>query len=205
MAEPHRASCFLLSYQGKSYVVTAKHVLIGPSAGILKLPNGDKVDLADPKLMRTSRIKIGTLAFKPEKTAVSKNFDLAVMTLSEEDTRALGVVPLKPLSKPISPRALVEAWGFPGTSGAQRKIGLPVSEVRASDGYFVISAALVGGFSGGPILTEDGDAAGVIYRTEGGKAEKQSRAILINRALRLIGNGDWKYYEDGMAFDSRGD
>jgi hypothetical protein len=144
----------------------------------------------------------------PEKIALpaaDQGDDIAVMTVCSANWGLLGLKAAKPFIEPIRLKTLVDAWGFPGTAGAQYEPDYPISEIIEESGYFVVSRPIAQGFSGGPLLlsrqTPYADdrwaadyAVGMIFRSE----DKQARAVLIHRVLALINKGNWVPYEDGM-------
>ena len=160
----------------KTMVVTAKHV-VSPNSktrSVAQIVDGDEtVTEFSTVSQASSRIAIGTVGLQPLSVWLSESSDLAFLEISESDLKLLLETFQKDPNAPMDldpkyyprPGDELEMWGYPGQHLPQVKKAT-VSAVQ--DGFFVVNAALDGGFSGGIAIFKEGGQrvpAGIVIRS----------------------------------------
>lgn len=193
----------LFSYNGRLYVLTAKHVVI-PNAQIKEIKTSVKEDPITFKKITSiqSEILIGGLSVQPNNIIVSQNEDFCIMSIEDKDKTLIMKTYSKDRQAPIAVNTVssfenisgmdVEAWGFPAQHNPQIERVL----VSASNDKFIsLNKALLRGYSGGPVfLMEKGktqkDFVGIIIRAD--DTANQSIVLPINKfsqALSSLSSG----------------
>lgn len=176
-------TAFALEVDGRILLVTAAHVVALPERiESIAARDGTQYDTSDgeTKIERgPSRVRVGGISARPTRMLVDEGLDVALLELEPADLQALGLEPLS--SGSVARDAEVKLWGFPAVprrapdgkpmtpapSASQTSQRTDVTDVRGSE---VVCAPLNGvetrgGFSGGPVVTAGGTAAGMIMRS----------------------------------------
>ncbi|BBM87217.1 trypsin-like peptidase domain-containing protein [Candidatus Uabimicrobium amorphum] len=158
------------------YIVTARHVVTGRvPEQILKI--GDIDFSVEGNIIHSSacRIRVSSNGFVPRAIYICLDKDIAILKLAEEDRELLQLQQLSLSTSPLSIEQKVKAWGFPATVNPQVKTDLLVTSIKNE--WFVLDCPLGSGFSGGPVVDEDGAVLGVVSRSE----KKQSRIVKLSQ------------------------
>ncbi len=179
----------LFSFNGKLYVLTAKHVVI-PNSQIKEIKisdKGDPITFKNISLIQ-SEIIIGGLSVQPSTIIVSMNEDFCVMSIDDKDKPLVLKAYSKDRQAPLPIKTLtnfenisgmkVEVWGFPAQHNPQvERVLVSVS----NDKFISLNKALLRGYSGGPVfLIEQGkpqkDFVGIITRAD----EKANQSTVLS-------------------------
>lgn len=183
-------------------IVTARHVVAGSRIDKIRSIEGISFDKKSNELKKLLvRIRISGKGIVPKKIFVDDKKDLAFLTLSQEDmntflspsTHGLDGINLKRLSlAQIIPSVeqKVKAWGFPSTAVPQLKSDLKITSVKKD--WFVLNKSLDPGYSGGPVITNQGQILGVISRSQ----KQQSRIVRIS--TQELSTSLFQDYHDGI-------
>ncbi len=212
---PASGSGFLLDTPQGVFVVTARHVVEGPSE-LAEIKIGSKVYESDSSGYDTitrsgERIRLGGKSIRPVSIWLDRStddrLDLAIMSV--EEPNLFGARFLKPAK--VKKGEELELYGFPAKAdisddeasdsktGARAVANLarrPQTVTSLERNYFVTEGAepASSGFSGGPVLNDDGEVVGMIIRSMGG----QTRCIYIDTildAVKQFQNDSFKYQE----------
>ncbi len=196
-------SGFLLETQQGYFIVTARHVVEGPSK-VAEIKIDDKVYKSDSDGYDTitksgERIRLSGKSIRPASIWLDRStddrLDLAIMFVEEPDL--FGARPLKPARAKKGEE--VELYGFPakavgsddeasdGKTGIHAVANLarrPQTVTSLERNYFVTEGTepASSGFSGGPVLNDDGEVVGMIIRAMG----DQTRCIYIDTILDAV-------------------
>ena len=168
---------------GRVLLVTAAHVVEIPADIASVTERNDPTKDSDDKVYAaaegfkiergSARLRVGGIAVRPKRMLVDASQDIALLELSEQDLAALHLETLA--AAPVARDAEVKIWGFPAVqrggrsvpSASQTSQRTDVTDVRPGE---VICAPLNGketrgGFSGGPLVDNNGKVVGMIMRS----------------------------------------
>ncbi|MCC5808320.1 MAG: trypsin-like peptidase domain-containing protein [Opitutales bacterium] len=203
-------TAFLVDYDDRLFLVTAAHVISGPRTPDFIEAEGIRVE-RNQITEASFRFRVSHLAARPQKIAVDRHSDLAVIMIEREVLDALNLRPLRSSRThdasrsvlrwgrssrgPLSVDEQVRVWGFPGTTQPQVNPGdMRVTSVQPN--YFVLNSGIEGGYSGGPVVDNDDNLVGVAARS----TDRQARCAPLNALLTLLKEFDERAvnYRDGM-------
>ncbi len=196
-------SGFLLKTQQGIFVVTARHVAEGPSK-LAEIRVDNKIYQSDSDGYDTitkigERIRLSGKSIRPASIWLDRStdgrLDLAIMSI--EEPNFFNAKPLKPAK--AKKGEAVELYGFPAkTVNLDDEVSDEKAEIRATANlarrsqtitslernYFVTEGTepASSGFSGGPVLNDDGEVVGMIIRSMG----VQTRCIYIDTILDAV-------------------
>lgn len=173
-----QGSGFVLTTRDGPYIVTAAHVLVGPSqlSGVGEGKNF--VDLNSPRATlvgHSFRVRVGELSLRPTAFFLDRDRDVAVLSLSAEHWTQVRVPGFSLRSSgPVPVRSDVTVYGFPGRASAAMLHTARVAEVQRE--FFSLDRSLGAGFSGGPVVDSRNRLIGMISRS----TETHTRAVSMN-------------------------
>ncbi len=196
-------SGFLLETQQGVFIVTARHVVEGPGE-LAEIKVGNKTyksdsDGYDTITKSSERIRLSGKSIRPVSIwldqSIDDRLDLAIMLVEEPDL--FDARALKPARAKKGEE--VELYGFPAKAvssddeASDEKTGgyavanlarRPQTVTSLERNYFVTEGTVPAssGFSGGPVLNDDGEVVGMIIRSTGG----QTRCIYIGAILDAV-------------------
>jgi len=180
----------LISFKGKLYILTAKHVIL-PNSKLrsVSLNDDDPIEFSSISSI-SSEVLIGGLGIEPIQIAFSQKDDVCVLSVPDSDRNKIiqtfsrdGQAPISFTSSDdigLNPGIYVEAWGFPAQHNPQVEHVL-ISAVNV--GQLILNKALLRGYSGGPVFTLPKDASkkafvGIIIRAD----DKANQSMVLPRS-----------------------
>jgi len=180
----------LISFSGKLYILTAKHVIL-PNSRLRKisLNDDDPIEFSSISTV-SSEVLIGGLGIEPTRIAFSQTEDVCVLSVSDSDRNKViqtfsrdGQAPINVTNADdtgLNPGIYVEAWGFPAQHNPQVEHVL-ISAVNV--GQLILNKALLRGYSGGPVFTLPKDSSkkdfvGIIIRAD----DKANQSMVLPRS-----------------------
>lgn len=196
---PHGSGILVEDKDGQCLFVTAAHVVDpGAKETIAELQMDDgvriKIDGNNAELLRVERsVRVSNLSIKPTHVLVSRDLDVAVFVIDENDLPLIVVPRFKKFGE-AKAGGRVLSWGFPGSSSPQLKDNMRITEAGAT--ILTLNSPLEPGYSGGPVVDEQGALVGLVVRS----TEKQSRCVSIQAIQPLLRDAKARAtpYRDGQ-------
>jgi len=206
----HGAGVLLRRGQG-TYVMTARHVVLGPApAAISRLvtreEDGREHEVIVNEKSRITecllRVRVSTLSLKPERLYLSDTLDIAFLQITPKDAKLLRLTAFDVGGQRPVLGEQVRIWGFPSTANPQVTQPYLVTDILKD--FFVLNGAAHEGYSGGPALRVDTESRlqllGMVVRSD----DQQTRCVSGEAILRAFQRRSTGIpYSDGMAAPRR--
>ena len=176
-----KGSGFLVLTEDNPLILTAAHVIRGPSPSALKKVGDYKIDGDKVKITYLKyRARISTFSLKPDRIYLDEGNDIALLKITKDKLNLLNLETFD--LKDATPKVEdpVRIWGFPGTSVPQFHDKAKVTDVKAS--YFSLNQTVDPGYSGGPVFSSKGKLLGLVARS----SEKQTRCVTISDIQKAV-------------------